>query len=75
MLEVHRRSLEAFEGLLEGRPRSQAGATAPPPWALAFAGAGCFGEPVLGGEVGLAEVFARVRRARLVAGLRRPRRT
>ena len=60
MLEVGggRRSLEAFEDLLVGRPRSQAGATAPP-HGLYFAGAG-YGEPQLGGEAN-AEDFSRVR--------------
>jgi tRNA pseudouridine38-40 synthase len=49
MLEVAggRRTLEDFRGLLAGRPREDAGATAPP-HGLYFAGAGYGGEQVLG---------------------------
>jgi tRNA pseudouridine38-40 synthase len=48
MLEVGggRRSLDAFAELLQGRPRSDAGATAPP-HGLHFLGAGYGGDPVL----------------------------
>jgi tRNA pseudouridine38-40 synthase len=53
-----RRSPASFEDLLEGRPRSQAGDTAPPQ-GLYFTGAG-YGAPVLG-ETAFAAVFARVR--------------
>lgn len=54
MLDVAggRRTVEQFAALLEGRPRAQAGATAPP-HGLHFLGAGYGGEPALPVQAGI----------------------